>query len=216
VLVVCLLRPVLVLSAAVPRRNTVALVIDDSRSMRVADQDGEARSAWVRRAMAEDTPLRRRLEERFAVRVYRFSDVARPVDSMGALRYDGDRSRVGAALQRVRDDLAGVPVAGVVLVSDGADGAPAALADASLALRAAGMPVFAVGVGREATAADVEVRRVEAPRRVLHGSAVTLDVALAHAGLGGRRVPVVVEEGGRIVASQEVTLPRGATRPPCR
>ena len=208
-LVVCLLRPVLVLSAAVPRRNTVALLVDDSRSMRVADQDGRARGAWARAALGEGSALRRRLEERFAVRVYRFADVARPTDSLAALRFDGDRSRLGAALARVRDDLAGVPVAGVVLVSDGADGAPAALAEASLALRAAGMPVFAVGLGREATAADVEVRRVEAPRRVLHGSAVTLDVVLAHAGLAGRRVPVVVEEDGRIVATQEVTLPAG-------
>src|SRR4051812_31757157 len=42
-LVVCLLRPVLVLDAAVPRRNTVAVLVDDSRSMRVRDwQEGGA------------------------------------------------------------------------------------------------------------------------------------------------------------------------------
>ena len=99
-LVVCLLRPVLVLSAAVPRRNTVALLVDDSRSMRVADQDGRARGAWARAALGEGSALRRRLEERFAVRVYRFADVARPTDSLAALRFDGDRSRLGAAVRR--------------------------------------------------------------------------------------------------------------------
>src|SRR4051812_48629878 len=41
--IVCLLRPVLVLDAAVPKRNTVAILVDDSRSMRVRDvRDGAA------------------------------------------------------------------------------------------------------------------------------------------------------------------------------
>ena len=34
-LLFCLLRPVLVVSAAVPRRNTVAILVDDSRSMQI-------------------------------------------------------------------------------------------------------------------------------------------------------------------------------------
>ncbi|WP_158508910.1 VWA domain-containing protein [Gemmatirosa kalamazoonensis] len=206
-LVVCLLRPVLVLDAAVPRRNTVAVLVDDSRSMRVRDFDGRPRADFARAMLGSASPLRRALGEQFAVRVYRFSDVAAPVDSVGALAFAGDRTRLGAALDRVREELDGVPLAGVVVVSDGADGAPSALADATTALRARGTPVFAVGVGAEATGKDVEVRRVEAPRRALKGSTVAVDVVLAHRGLAGDSAAVLVEEDGRILARRAVVLP---------
>ena len=38
-LVFCLFRPMLLLSAAVPQRNYVGVLIDDSRSMQIADVD---------------------------------------------------------------------------------------------------------------------------------------------------------------------------------
>ena len=47
VLMVCLFRPMLLLSAAVPQRNYVGVLVDDSRSMRIADKDGKARSDWI-------------------------------------------------------------------------------------------------------------------------------------------------------------------------
>ncbi len=42
VLVACLFRPMLLLSAAVPQRNYVGVLVDDSRSMRIVDRDGKA------------------------------------------------------------------------------------------------------------------------------------------------------------------------------
>src|SRR3982751_835948 len=46
VLVLCLFRPMLLLSAAIPQRNFVAVLLDDSRSMTIADRDGTARGAY--------------------------------------------------------------------------------------------------------------------------------------------------------------------------
>ena len=45
VLAFALFRPVLLISTVVPRRNYVAVVLDDSRSMRVGDEDGSARGS---------------------------------------------------------------------------------------------------------------------------------------------------------------------------
>src|SRR6185503_8911593 len=39
-LLFCLARPTLVVAAAVPQRNVVGIVVDDSRSMRIADVGG--------------------------------------------------------------------------------------------------------------------------------------------------------------------------------
>jgi uncharacterized membrane protein len=215
-LVVCLLRPVLVLAAAAPRRNTVAVLIDDSRSMRLADWGGKPRADAAARLFASDATLRRALDAQFAVRTYRFSDVAARTDSVRGLTFAGDRTRVGVALDRVREELDGVPLAGVVVLTDGADGAPTPLGDALLALRARGTPVFTVGVGAAAAERDVEVARVEAPRGVLQGSALPVQVVLTHRGLAGVTVPVTVEENGRIVARREVRLPEAGDALPVR
>ena len=215
-LVVCLLRPVLVLAAAAPRRNTVAVLIDDSRSMRLADWGGRPRAEAAARLFASDATLRRALDGQFAVRTYRFSDAATRTDSVRGLSFAGDRTRVGAALDRVREELEGVPLAGVVVLTDGADGAPTPLGDALLALRARGTPVFTIGVGAAAATRDVEVARVEAPRSVLQGSALPVQIVLTHRGLAGTTVPVTVEENGRIVARREVRLPDAGDALPVR
>src|SRR5687767_10805697 len=44
-----LLRPALLVSTAVPQKNTVAILIDDSRSMRITDADGHARADVAQR-----------------------------------------------------------------------------------------------------------------------------------------------------------------------
>src|SRR5690606_6520013 len=61
----CLFRPTLVVSTAVPQRNFVGVLVDDSRSMQVADRDDEPRSAAVQRALAPDGELLAALSERF-------------------------------------------------------------------------------------------------------------------------------------------------------
>ena len=52
VLVLCLFRPMLLLSAAIPQRNFVAVLLDDSRSMTIADDHGKPRGAYEGAAFA--------------------------------------------------------------------------------------------------------------------------------------------------------------------
>lgn len=210
-LLVVLLRPTLVLSTAVPRENVVAVLIDDSRSMGIADVGDRSRGEVVRgRFATPESDLLAELEDRFVVRHFRFSAGAERLRSSEELTFEGSRTRIGPALEFVRRELQSVPLSGIVLVTDGGDHDPESLEDAILGLRAEGLPVHVVAAGRDRLDPDVEVERLEMPRTVLRGSTVVADVVVAHAGLGGRRVPVLVEEEGRILASQEVELPRGA------
>src|SRR5688500_15569625 len=48
-----LLRPTLLVSTAVPQKNAVAILIDDSRSMRITDADGRARADVAQRRSEE-------------------------------------------------------------------------------------------------------------------------------------------------------------------
>ncbi|MDQ3996986.1 MAG: glutamine amidotransferase [Gemmatimonadota bacterium] len=206
VLVVCLTRPRLLVSAAVPQRNYVGILLDDSRSMRVADGEVE-RGDVVRRLFAPDAPLVRELGERFQLRFFRFSSATQRIERVSDLSFTGGETRIAAALEDARQDLSSVPLSGLVVVTDGADNARTPITDELSALRSRAVPVFTVGVGSERFARDVEVRRVEASRSVLRGTALVLDVLVAQRGFGGERVSLVVEDAGRIVSSQEVTLP---------
>ena len=198
----CLLRPGLVIASAVPQRNVLAVVMDDSRSMRIRDVDAATRTAAVQQLFADTAPLSKKLADKFALRRFRFAATASPVAGAGALTANGTRSDLAQALADVRDDLNGMPLAGVVLVSDGADNGSGALDDALLALRARRVPVFTVGVGTERFARDVAIERVQAPRRTLAGAASLVEADVRLRGAGRTPVTVTVEADGRVVATE--------------
>ena len=208
VVLFALMRPMLLLKVAVPQQNFVGILLDDSRSMQVADHAGGPRSAFVAEQLGRaDAPLLTQLGKRFSPRVFRFSSVAERLQSTGDLTFQGTTTRLGDALDRAREELSGLPVAGLVLVTDGADNAEREIDDSLDALRASGMPVFSVGVGEERLTRDVQVTRVDMPRRVLKGTALVVDVVVTQTGYGGMRVPLFVEDAGRVVSEQQITLP---------
>lgn len=206
--ILVLLRPELLLKIAVPQQNFVGIILDDSRSMQIADEAGKPRSEFVKEEFGRvDGPLLTALAKRFVIRIFRFSNSAERLQSAGDLAFDGTGTHIGDALDRARDELSGLPVAGLVLVSDGADNADTTLDQPLAALKAQAMPVFSVGVGRDALARDVQLTRVETPRRVLKGSALVVDAVVTATGYAGVKVPLIVEDSGRLVSQQDVTLP---------
>jgi uncharacterized membrane protein len=203
----CLFRPVLVVKAAVPQQNFLAVVIDDSRSMQIADWGTEQRGAFVRQAFGKDAALIKALSERFVLRTFRFSAAASRLGSPDELTFGGVQTKLGAALDGVRQELAGLPLAGMVLVSDGADTTDASISDALLGLKAAAVPVFTVGVGRDRLARDVQIDRVSTPRTALQGTSLVIDAVITQTGYARQAVSLDIEDDGRIVGSQEVKLP---------
>ena len=73
----CLFRPTLVVRAAAPQQNVVAVLLDDSRSMQVPDWTGKPRAEFLRQQFGEESgTLLRALSERFQVRLFRFASTA--------------------------------------------------------------------------------------------------------------------------------------------
>jgi uncharacterized membrane protein len=212
-----LLRPTLLVSTAVPQKNAVAVLIDDSRSMRIADADGRTRAEVAQRLFGtRDSVLARALGERFQLRYFRFSSGAEPMPDGRAMTFLGGRTHLGAALDRARQELSTVPVAGLVVITDGADNSASALAEPLLALKARGLPVYTIGVGSPRFERDIEITRVEVPHTALRGTALVANVVVAQQGFAGRKVQLLAEDGGRIVASQEVTLRGDGEESPVR
>lgn len=207
-IVFCLFRPSLILKAAVPQQNFLGVLIDDSRSMAIADREGQTRTQFVQDAFGQPTsPLLEALSKKFVLRFFRFSTSVDRMKSPDELKYAGAATRLGPALERARDDLAGLPLAGLVMVTDGADTSDTTLDESLASLKARSIPVFPIGVGQDRFARDIQVTRVETPRSTLKGTSLAVDVVISHTGFAGAKVPLTVEDEGRIVTSQEVTLP---------
>jgi uncharacterized membrane protein len=220
----CLYRPVLVVKAAVDQQNFLAVLIDDSRSMQIADASrgsavggatgsavgapGVTRGEFARQQFTNPSEgVLKSLSDRFVLRTFRFSSAAARMAKPEELTFAGAQTRLGAALDSAREELAGLPLAGVVLVSDGADTTDAALSDALLSMKAAALPVFTVGVGEDHLARDIQVDRVSTPRRALKGTSLLIDATIRQTGYAGQTATLDVEDAGRIVGSQTVQLP---------
>ena len=207
ILVFILFQPTLILTAVVPQRNFVGILIDDSESMRIRDQSGVARSDFVQSTFgAEGGELLTALEEKFVLRYFRFSRDASRLNTMADLSYSGVETNLGTAMVRAQEELAGVPISGLVVISDGADNSGEALAESLLPLQAAGIPVYTVGLGEEELSPDIQISRVEMPRTVLVGTSLVVDVIVSHRGYSGRTVQLVVEDTGLLLASEDVTF----------
>ena len=218
----CLSRPMLLLSAPVPQRNFVGVLIDNSRSMQITEPGGRSRADIVRSAISEapgvvsGSSILPALRERFQVRVFRFGSVAERVNGAADLGFNDAETRVSAAISQVRQELDAVPLSGLIVLTDGADNASDAM-DAELSsLRARSVPVFTVGIGAERFGRDVEVERVELPRQVLEGSSFVANVVIRQRGYEKERVSVVVEDDGTVIAREEIELPPDGASAPIR
>jgi uncharacterized membrane protein len=208
VVLFCLFRPTLVVRAAIPQQNVVAVLLDDSRSMQIPDWQGQPRGSYVRQEFGSpESPLIKALSDRFLVRTFRFSSTAGRLEAVNDLSFAGSQTRLGAALDGAREELAGLPVSGIVLVSDGADTSESSLSEALLGLKAEKLPVYTVGVGSTRLPRDVQIDRVSTPRTVLKDASLLVDVVVTHTGYAGSTVTVDVEDEGRIVGSEKVQLP---------
>lgn len=211
---ICLARPVLAVSRAIEQRNVVGVVVDDSRSMRIADHGSAARGDYAHQVFGgPDSALFKALGEKFQLRFFRTSGAGGRSEALGNTPLNGSRTHLATSILRAEEELAGAPVAGMVVISDGADNSasmPGAtpMLEQLLALRARQVPVYTIGVGSERFQRDIELSRVEVPSSVLRDASILVEVVVGQRGYSGKRVPVVVEDSGRIIGSREVTLPK--------
>ncbi len=214
VVALCLLRPELVLSTVVPQDNAVAVLLDDSASMRIPDKDDGAarRGDFLLSAFPPEGEhagsFREDLEALFVTRLLGFSDEADVVESAADLDFAGARTDLAAALDRVMEGAPSGRLAGILLLTDGADtrSDPDALEDSLLALREAGVPVFPVMLGQESFERDLALGEPDLPPRALRGSRLEVHVRLRARGLEGEVVRLEVLDEGRIAATRSIPI----------
>ena len=138
-----LLRPMALLPPSTARETVVPVLIDVSRSMRTADADGQPRLARARAIAQFD--LLPALSRKYRTPILFVGD-SLAEGSLDRMEAKAGKTDLTGALASVRERFRGQRVAGVVLLSDGADtGQPGASARADRG--ESSLPVFAIGVG---------------------------------------------------------------------
>ena len=209
VMVVLLLRPVVVVSSVIPRSSYVAMVVDDSVSMKLQDVPGGAtRLDTVKQALLNTGPdsFLNQLERKFKTNLYGFSGGLTRLKDGNDLYGEGRTSDLAGALDETIKRSSGMPLSAVVIATDGASNVPRDLAGVLRELRARDIPVFTVGVGNTARPMDAELTRVNMPRRVLVGSRLNIETIVGLSGYGATKVLLSVREDGRAVKTEEVNL----------
>ncbi|MFQ5738103.1 MAG: glutamine amidotransferase [Acidobacteriota bacterium] len=203
------MRPSLVLSSLVPQENVLALLVDNSSSMGIPDGN-EARGAPVVDLLSRDSNFVGALEAKFYLRFFRFSRQAQSLEAPLTLDWSGDQTNIVAGLERILAETKNLPLAGIVLFSDGSDNSYRGFKEVLAALQARRIPVHTVGLGPESLQPDIEMTQVSTARVVLPESVTSARVTFRQNGFGGNRGRLEVREGSVLVQSKEVYFPRGS------
>jgi uncharacterized membrane protein len=206
VLAFIFLKPVLEIRSVLPQESYLAVVIDNSESMKIKDDGQNARSDQLLKQMV-DTKFIKRLEDKFKVREYRFDNTAERIDSPDRLTFGGKRTKLESATDLLQQELGTVPLSGVVLITDGADNSSKQWTESLSKLESHKIPFYTVGVGSENITRDAEMVKVSAPRSALKESTAVVDISYRSHGFSGRKATVYVRENGVLLKSEQVTLP---------
>lgn len=202
-LLLLLWEPAISVTALQPQQNIVAVVIDDSRSMALADA-GVTRQQQALKVL--DAGLMKSLQSRFQVRMYRLTAGVERIQDAHALCAMGSATQIGKGLRQLADEAATLPIGAVVLLSDGADNAGGVDLQTLSELRRRRLPVNTIGFGRDQISHDIELDGFDVPANALADSRLQAQVTVRQNGFAGRRAKLVLTGGGAVLASRDIVL----------
>ena len=208
-LVLFLFRPIVIRPPAGSREAIVPVLVDVSRSMRLADADGQTRVARANMLLKNELGLA--LSSRFTTEIFSVGERLAPA-KIGDLAADARRSDLTGALVAVRERFRGQRVAGIVVLSDGGDtgragGSGGAGGAGGAAGDAGGPPVFAVGIGSPDGPRDREVLGITTSDPRLDHSSVDLHVTAVSTGFGRTPFALRVLGNGQVLDARRVVPP---------
>ena len=178
--------------------GAVAVLVDQSRSMAIADAEGRPRIDAARDLVRDR--LLPALGESFDVEVLGFGETLAEVD-VESMAAEAPRSDLAAALDAVRVRFGGRPVAAVVVVSDGA---ATGSRDLPAVAARSPAPIYVLGVGSPSPGPDREVTALEAGQPMGSGSVVDVSATIVSRGLGDDPFDVRLIADGRLVDVRRV------------
>lgn len=209
----CLLEPLATRQRPKPQANWVAILADDSQSMQaianVSDEnssnDGvEKTPAIWKQALSSDAPWQQQLGEEFRLRRYRFGSRLEAMDDLDAMTNSQSQTSLFTSLNRVSERFRDLPLAGVVLFSDGQ---ATDSRSKHLSWKNLGIPIYPVRLPMSKGMKDVWVSNLTMRQSDFEAAPVTMVATIQNQGLNGKSVNVeLVDDDAKIVQTQLLKL----------
>ncbi len=216
VALVVFLEPAVELRQVAREPNRIAVLIDDSASMALAeDSAGPTRIDRARRLIAASHSTLAAWETEHKIDYYTFSEtiVATSPQALASDSAQGKSTLIRKALESVRARYEGHDLAGIVLISDGSatgsfdeDSGDGAVRDF---LKSLDTKVHTVWAARDGLR-DVAVAKVMADEFAFVRTVVRIEAVIRTTGMPARQVPVTLSTDGQPLRQKLVELPAGA------
>jgi hypothetical protein len=200
-----LFAPVLRLARTSSRLPVLAVLADNSESMRTADRPTtraqQLTAVLHSRALSEVAGFA-------AVRWFTFGDHLRPWDrsSADSLSLHEPTSNFAEALQSLQRESEREKIGAALMITDGTFTAGQ---NPVHGVERRVIPLFTVGVGDSSEQRDVIITRVSANDRVFSGTASPVDVHVKSSGFSSGAVDVVLTDGSAILDRTTIPLAEG-------
>jgi uncharacterized membrane protein len=212
---VVFLEPAVELRQVAREPNRIAVLIDDSKSMALAeDPEGPSRIERTRRLLAASEDTLAAWARDHKIDYYTFAETVRASSLAGlaGATAQGKATLIRKALEFIRGRYEGHDLAGVVVISDGAatggfaeDSGDGAVRDF---LRSLDTRVHTVWAARRGLK-DVAVSKVMADEFAFVRTVVRIDAVIRTTGMPARQVPVTLSTDGEPLRQKFVELPAG-------
>src|SRR6266404_6222007 len=202
---ILLWQPAIMVAELRPQQNIIAILVDDSRSMAIADNGATRESQAVK---ALQSGVLDQLQKKFQVRLYRVDGGMTRVSKLDDLKTltPAPATHIGDDLKQLAGEAADLPIGAVVLLSDGADNSGGIDLDTVSTFRSRRIPVHTVGFGLEQVPHDIEITEATVAPRALADSRLAAKISFRQRGYSGQKSKLTVRDGGKALAVREVTL----------
>lgn len=202
-------QPAMTVAALSSHQNIIAVVLDNSRSMTIADQDGRTREAAALDVLANN--LLPGLQKRFQTRLYYLGKDIKQVDRFTNTQPVDTATNINSGLRHLAEDTTDLPIGAVLLLSDGGQnsvemGSSGVALESLQALHNRRLPVHTIGFGRPELARDLEIENVSAATTAVVNSRLSATVSFVQYGYAGQAAKIRVRDGNNLLSSQEVKL----------
>ena len=212
---VVFLEPAVELRQVAREPNRIAILIDDSRSMSLAESEaGPTRIDRVRTVLAASGTALAAWEANHKIDYYTFAETLSPTSpsALASNTAQGKATLFRKALELLRARYEGRDLAGIVMISDGVstggfdeDSGDGAVRDFLRSLDTRIHTVWAARPGLK----DIAVAKVMADEFAFVRTVVRIDAVIRTTGLPARSVPVTLSTDGQPLRQKLVDMPGG-------
>jgi len=200
-----LLEPIAAVTTQGTRKPLLALMVDDSASMRVSDS-GTPR--WQVAADLAEGVAMERVGGRARVSFFRFSDTISDglPDPQDTTAWRGRATNLAQAMDGLAESTAGEGLVGVLLVTDGGHNLGGQPSRAAAEL---GVPVYPIAIGSPTPPEDVALESGAADPVAYVGQDLDLTMRVVSSGFDGMPHTLIVQDGDGDPVRHTLTLAEG-------